>query len=209
MARSKTYAQRPRNKAKTEQDIGTDAAFFKVANKEFNFAWDLAALPDNAKCGKFLSKNSGSGDGTPKKGGSLEIDWHKLAPGRWLWLNPPFNAIPIWILKCHEEAEKGAKIALLVPAANTIWWRTFVWGRRNVRLLNERLVFDYINKKGKKKGKRNDDPYPKDCQLILFDKTMKKPKLVLWSWVFNVLMDWNHPDTEMPIRKVTLEEVLR
>jgi phage N-6-adenine-methyltransferase len=214
----KTYALKPRNKTKTEQDIGTPADFFKVAHKEFNFAWDLAASPDNAKCRKFLTKESGSGGGTTKGGGSLEVDWHKLAPGRWLWLNPPFNAIPKWIGKCHEEAEKGAKIAILVPAANTVWWRTFVWGRRQCRLLAERLVFDYMVKKMITVGKRrkwskvrNTDPYPKDCQLIIFDKSQDRDqiRMVIWHWTHGVINCWDDHGNTLPIRKISVEEWLR
>jgi hypothetical protein len=211
----KTYALKPRNKTKTEQDIGTPADFFKVANKELNFAWDLAASPENAKCRKFLTKESGSGGGSTKKGGSLEVDWHKLAPGRWLWLNPPFNAIPKWIAKCHEEAEKGALIALLVPAANTVWWRTFVWGRRECRLLAERIIFDYMVKKKVMLGGRwkwakvrNTDPYPKDCQLILFHPYIDRRELLIWHWKLGVINRWNDKGNTLPIRKITMEEWL-
>lgn len=89
------------NSAKTNE-WGTPQWLFDVLNLEFNFAWDLACTEKNKKVKNGLVD-------------SLEVDWHKLAPNKWLWLNPPYSPLRPWIEKTQEEYKKGAKIVMLIP----------------------------------------------------------------------------------------------
>lgn len=87
--------------------FGTPQWFFDALNAEFNFAYDLACNKENMKCEQGLI------DGEVD---SLQVPWHTLAPGRWLWCNPPYSPVVPWIKKAREEFSLGAKIVMLVPA---------------------------------------------------------------------------------------------
>ena len=92
--------------------------------------------------------------------------WHAI--GGLLWLNPPFGKITPWAAKCHAEAAKGARIALLVPASiGSNWYRDNIHDRHRVLFLNGRIVFD---------GKNG---FPKDCMLVIFGD---EPGFDVWTW---------------------------
>lgn len=79
-----------------------DNLFLKL-NEIFNFKYDLAANEFNAKCSKYFTE----------KDDSLKQAWHEI--DGYLWLNPPYKPFRKWIEKAQIEAEKGAKIVILVP----------------------------------------------------------------------------------------------
>lgn len=89
-----------------------------------------------------------------------------------LWLNPEFSDIERWALRCRLEAERGARILLLTPAAMTNWFRDHVQGVADTYFLHGRLMFDGKN------------PYPKDCMLSHFHHPeIGGPTAVrLWDW---------------------------
>jgi phage N-6-adenine-methyltransferase len=200
-------ATAPRNRMETNQDVGTDPALFAVLNQEFRFVLDLAATAENKLCPNYLGKGDGwlgknlspeepaPPDGDESKGGSLDVPWHHWTG--WLWLNPPFRNIMPWARKCKEEAELGARIVMLVPAAvDSDWFEKHVYEKAEVRWLKSRPVFKYrYTKDGPKdpktgkprylSGEWNKDGYPKPCQVCVFEKG-RPPRLFPWDWRGNL-----------------------
>ena len=164
------------NRSTSAQDVGTDPLFFGVAHREFSFAADLAASENNHKCPIWFGQEDGSESG----GGSLDRQWFRL--NGWLWLNPPFKDIEPWARKCVLESAEGARIAMLVPVStDSDWFRTYVWGRAEIRWLNARMIFDYVHKKGPHIGEQNTDPYPKPLMLCLYERG-RFPRADPWDW---------------------------
>jgi hypothetical protein len=174
-------ATAPGNRMETNQDVGTDPLLFKALHRELGFVVDLAASPAHHMCSWWLGRDSGEGNGTESKGGSLSVDWHKLPMG-WHWLNCPFRDIDPWAEKCLWEMKKGWRGALLTPAStDTNWFDAHVYGRAEVRLLKGRPIFDFIIQKGPKAGQPNKDPYPKPCMVSLFEPG-RFPTIAPWDW---------------------------
>lgn len=87
---------------------------------------------------------------------SLVQDWHRI--GGTLFLNPPFAQIMPWAKKCRTEAELGARILLLVPAAvGSVWFATHVHRHAFVLALVGRITFV-----------GETQPYPKDCVVAAY-----------------------------------------
>ena len=134
----------------------TPPELFKTLDREFNFYGDLAANKDNTKCESYWSTVSG--------GSSLNIDWCVLAPGRYLWLNPPYGkSLKDWVKKCDEEAQDGAKIVALLPArTDTKYFHDHIYRKYEIRFLKGRIKF-------LKDGEAQDAaPFP--SMLVIFEK---------------------------------------
>lgn len=138
-------AQKP---GRSKQDYQTPMEFIRAVEGRFGpLAWDLAATAENARSFHFV----GPDDDT------LGTAWHELAPGEWLWLNPPFGDIESFARKAALESSMGARILMLVPASvGTEWFRQHALGKAMVLALNPRMSFD---------GKC---PYPKDLMLLVY-----------------------------------------
>lgn len=165
-------ATSPRDKHKTEQIVGTDPHFIEAINRTHEISWDLACTEENCVADTINIKghNFVKGFYLPKYD-SLEQDWHDVLPGKWLWLNPPFNNIKPWAEKAFSESVLGAKILMLTPASvGSKWYAENVQGRASVRFLTGRLTF---------KGHKN--PYPKDCMLSIFDRSWDGG-ITTWDW---------------------------
>jgi phage N-6-adenine-methyltransferase len=145
---------------KSEQVVGTPDDFFQAVVKRFGgFTWDLAADWSNTKCIFYLDEAQNS----------LTKDWHKLAPGCNLWLNPPYADIGRWAVKAACEREFGASIFMLVPASvGSSWYSNFVEPYAYVLALSPRLTFV---------GHKH--PYPKDLLLCCYN-----------SWGFSGFETW-------------------
>lgn len=112
------------------------------------FAVDLAADETNRQAPTYIGEEENS----------LTVDWHKLSPGRWLWLNPPYKNIYPWVSHANIEGMMGAKIAMLVPASvGSSWWVAHVHGAAQVYFLNPRVTFV-----------GHTSPYPKDLALLCY-----------------------------------------
>ena len=144
----------------SKQDYETPPDFLcAVAQKFGPLICDLAARPDNKKADLFLIPDVHS----------LTVHWHKLLKGN-QWLNPPFDRISPWAMKCAAESKLGASILFLVPASvGSNWFADFVHDKAHVYLLNGRLQF--VGAK---------DPYPKDCMLAAYG--FGKPGYSVWRW---------------------------
>lgn len=106
----------------------TPQAFYDQLHAEFGFTLDVCALPENAKCRRYV---------TPCEDG-LAQDW----TGEVCWMNPPYGrAIRDWMRKAYESAQAGATVVCLVPARNdTRWWHDYAL-RGEIRFIKGRLKF--------------------------------------------------------------------
>lgn len=127
----------------------TPADFFNTANEEFHFTLDVCALPENAKCRNFFTREE---DGLQQK-------WEGVC-----WMNPPYGReIGKWVKKAAESAQEGATVACLLPArTDTRWWHDYVIPYAEVRFLRGRLKFG---------GSKNSAPFP--SALVIFRPTKK------------------------------------
>ena len=107
----------------------TPQAFYDQLNQEFGFTLDPCALPDNAKCAKFF---------TPEDDG-LAQDWS----GERVFCNPPYGRkIAAWVKKCHDEAQKGAFVVMLIPArTDTSYFHDYIYHKAEIRFVRGRLKF--------------------------------------------------------------------
>lgn len=146
---------------KSRQDYATDRAFIAAVIQRFGpLAWDLAAHAENAVCDRWIGEQQDS----------LALEWHRLSPGGWLWLNPEFSKIEPWAKKCAAEASKGARILFLTPAAvGAEWYRQHVAPNAYTLALNPRLTFV-----------GESTPYPKDCMLSVFCAGLRG--FDVWRW---------------------------
>lgn len=145
------------HRGESKQDYATPPEFMRAVNARFGpHSFDLAAHAANTKHARYFTEADNS----------LIQDWHKI--DGLLWLNPPFDPIAPWAAKCHAEAEKGARIAFLVPASvGSNWYRDNIHDQHRVLFLNGRICFD---------GKNG---FPKDCMLVLFGDV---PDFEVWRW---------------------------
>ena len=107
----------------------TPQAFFDELDKEFHFTLDPCALPTNAKCAKFF---------TPEDDG-LAQDWS----GHSVFCNPPYGRkIAAWVMKCHDEAQKGTKVVMLIPSrTDTSYFHDYIYHKAEIRFIRGRLKF--------------------------------------------------------------------
>ena len=124
----------------------TPQEYFDDVSKEFQFALDVCALPENAKCEKFYSPDD---DGLSQK-------WEGVC-----WMNPPYGrVIGKWVQKAYESAENGAVVVGLLPArTDTKWFHDFIYGKAEVRFIRGRLRFG---------GCKNPAPFP--SMLVIWKK---------------------------------------
>lgn len=107
----------------------TPQDFFDKLNEEFNFDLDPCALPENAKCKEYF---------TPEQDG-LKQDWS----GHRVFCNPPYgSAIKQWVKKCHDEAQNGTLIVMLIPArTDTTYFHDYIYHKAELRFVRGRLKF--------------------------------------------------------------------
>ncbi len=151
----------------SKQDYQTPKAFIKAAEGLLGisrFMCDLAAEEHNTISPSFISPEMDSL--------SEQWDWEVFTKDGWGWLNPPYSKIGPWAEKCHLSAQKGAKVALLVPASvGANWYRDFIHNKAYTLFLNGRLAF------------MPDQPnwlYPKDLILVLFNGWAVGSNV--WDW---------------------------
>ena len=103
---------------------------FSGLDVEFHFTLDPCATPDNAKCGRFYTREQ---DG-------LSQSW----AGETVWVNPPYGrSMTKWIEKAQQEAETAeATTVLLIPArTNTRWWADLCMKATEIRFICGRPKF--------------------------------------------------------------------
>lgn len=130
----KRYQQWKRRKSKPTDERSTPQGFFDQLNERFRFTLDVAASRENHKCDQFFTQeddglvlawlNRGA---VHEEGGEVIQSLH---PSR-VWCNPPYSDIPSWIMKAHEEFERGNAelIVMLLPAdTSTDWFHDLLMG---------------------------------------------------------------------------------
>ncbi len=122
----------------------TPQDFFNTLKQEFNFTLDPCALPINAKCSKFY---------TPEQNG-LKQDWSNET----VFCNPPYSNVKEWVEKASNEAKRGAKTVMLIPArTDTKWFHEHIYNKHEVRFIKGRLKFG---------DSKNSAPFP--SMLVVF-----------------------------------------
>lgn len=151
---------------RSEQVVCTPPEFLQALKSRLGisqFDIDVAADESNHVAEVWYGPGSGfNSDG-------LQADWC-ITIG-WNWCNPPFGNIQPWVQKGFEEAVRGAKTAMLVPASTGAnWWAEYVNGIAHVLLLQGRLTFV-----------GHTTPYPKDLALLLYSPIVWGGYEV-WKW---------------------------
>ena len=109
---------------------GTKRTLFDKLDREFGFTLDVSATPENAKCGRFFTKND---DG-------LQQEWTGI-----VWMNPPFSAIGEWLKKAVESP--CTVVALVPTRTNPPWWHDLVLKHADeIRYIRKKLSFEGIKK---------------------------------------------------------------
>jgi phage N-6-adenine-methyltransferase len=160
---SGTMAKMPQQKpGRSEQVVATPLDFLSKVKTRLgidDFVMDLAATDDNTVTEK--------GWYTEEQN-SLNQNWYFDG---WCWLNPPYSDIRPWVSKACDEADKGAHIAMLVPASTgSNWWHNYVDGAAYITFLNGRITFI-----------GHDKPYPKDLALLLYAPFLMGGSCI-WRW---------------------------
>lgn len=150
---------------KSEQVVCTPPEFLKALKAKLGqpeFGYDLAASHENTVATSYFTEEDDA----------LIQDWGAdLDFGMWAFCNPPYEDIEPWVAKACVEAEKGANIAMLLPASTgSNWWRAYVHNKCYVLLLNGRITF--VGHK---------TPYPKDLVTLLYTPFGAKGYEV-WDW---------------------------
>ena len=115
----------------------TPQVFFDELHAEFGFTLDPCALPSNAKCEQFFTREI---DG-------LKQNWG----GHIVFMNPPYGReIGKWV---EKAATCGADIVVgLLPArTDTKWFHEHIYNKAEVRFVKGRLKFG---------GAMNSAPFP-------------------------------------------------
>jgi phage N-6-adenine-methyltransferase len=99
---------------------------------EYDLILDVAADEKNALCPVFYEENP--------LGGGLVNSWTRPA-----WCNPPYNDIPSWLNKGHEEVYVEGncpRAVFLLPFAAGVSWFTRAVTHYEVFLFDDRIKFD-------------------------------------------------------------------
>ncbi len=120
----------------------TEDALFAALDREFKFAWDLAATASNRKVDRYLGPNHED----PALRDALKVDWTGGRGAR--FFNPPFSRedgqpIDPWIAKADEDGHKGdAPIVGLIPSrTDTRWWTKHVRRAVEIRHIPHRVRY--------------------------------------------------------------------
>ena len=137
-----------------KDDWQTPDAVFDPLNDEFNFALDLAATADNAKCGTWL------GPGSDINEDSLVVNWAELGgPG---YLNPPYSrgSQGLFIAKAARARQQGFTSVLLLPARpDTVAFHAYVWDRKTHQP-REGIEVWFLKGRIKFTGAKHGAPFP-------------------------------------------------
>ena len=114
---------------------------YRELDEEFGFTLDVCASAENAKCGRFYTKEENG----------LLYKWEGVC-----WCNPPYGRkIGSWVRKA---AESGTTVVMLLPArTDTGWFHDYILGKAEIRFIRGRLRFS---------GATDNAPFP--CMVVVF-----------------------------------------
>lgn len=123
----------------------TPQDFFDGLNDEFHFELDACAVPENAKCERYI---------TPDMDG-LTQDWDANS----IWCNPPYGReVGKWVAKAVREAMEGKTVVMLLPVrTDTRWFHQYIYHKAEIRFISGRLRFG---------GAKNVAPFP--SMVVIF-----------------------------------------
>lgn len=101
------------NEWETPQDL------FNKLNNFYHFTLDPCCTHENAKCLKHYTQEDNG----------LIQSWQ----GEIVFCNPPYGRdIGKWVKKAYDEAMKGAKIVMLIPArVDTSWFHDYIYRKEH------------------------------------------------------------------------------
>lgn len=140
----------------------TPSNIYCPLDDEFNFVFDLACDEINCQCE--------SGFYYPEFD-ALNLDWPLNG---WLWLNPPYRPIRDWIQKAQEQAKRGCKIMMLMPAMGFGNKYFHKWLPTEIRFFVGRVKFEQVGKE--------ELPNTRDSALFIFNGN-KKTERPACSWI--------------------------
>lgn len=109
------------------KDWETPAALFERLNLKYHFELDVAASPENAKCGRFYTEQDNG----------LLLPWSAVN-----WCNPPYGKeILNWCRKADEEAGKGNITVMLIPARTDARWFHEYCNKYHIEFIRGRIKF--------------------------------------------------------------------
>lgn len=135
------------DKAKTDE-WETPQDIFDKLDEEFHFTLDVCATKENAKCGKYFTKEDNG----------LSQDWEDET----VWCNPPYGrSIKYWVWKCLLHSIGGGVAVMLIPArTDTKWFHEYIYNNpkwAEIRFVRGRIKFG---------GSKNNAPFP--SMIIVF-----------------------------------------
>lgn len=118
------------HKTEERDDWATPRSLISRLERTFGrFDLDVCASEKNRVCERFFDKEQNG----------LEQDWQ----GSLVWVNCPYSQKTEFIEKAHQEAQRGTKIVMLMPAfTETAWFRELKAKSQWLLFLNGRLVFN-------------------------------------------------------------------
>lgn len=163
---------------KTKQDYQTSPKLLEAIQREFRvleWSCDLAADSTNAIMSSYLNppgyepvKAKYLGPGSPICEDSLAYDWCKLWGDN--WLNPPFNDLDPWSVKCRMSQGYDRRIfSLLLASVGANWFQNNVLNRAHVVALSPRVPFV-----------GQEHPYTKDLVLAVWSGV--RGGFSTWRW---------------------------
>ena len=140
----------------------TPMNLFAQLDQEFGFTLDAAASRDNALCQRFITEEQDA----------LTCDWHELAKGGAVWLNPPYGrGVGKWVRKAWLESAKGTVVVMLIPArTDTAYFREWAMQAAEIRLIAGRLRFQGA-----------DNPAPVPSALLVFSRIEHRPRISVYE----------------------------
>lgn len=129
----------------------TPIELFQSIHSKINFTVDVCADTTNYKLKHYYTE----------KVDGLAQDWSKDV----CWCNPPYGkTIKDWIEKAYNEAKKGSKIVMLLPArTDTKWFHDYIYR-------NELAEIVFIKGRLKFSGCKNSAPFPSMLVYFNIDK---------------------------------------
>lgn len=145
----------------SRQDYQTPPEFYKALCVKLGVSQcviDLAASRDNSLCANYYNKEEDA----------LTQSWSFEG---WAYCNPPFGDIAPWVEKAYVESQKGAHVAMLLPASvGSNWYANWGHGKAHVLFVSPRLTFVGC-----------EAPYPKDVMVLLYMKYVRGG-YECWNW---------------------------
>jgi len=136
----------------------TPPALYQPLDREFSFTIDVAADDANAKCDRFLDRETDA----------LAQSW----AGERVFCNPPYGRdVHRWLQKALDESrDHGALVVMVLPArTGNQWFHRLVLNRAEIRFIEGRLNYTLGG------GGRKNAPF--DSMVVIYRPSGSAPAL--------------------------------